>query len=74
MAEIVAPSAPTSKREYSQEERQSVVISFSGDFGRWDAANRRSVYQYFSRDGQRRQLPFPTFPPKSAPRRGPFPG
>ncbi len=33
MAEIVAPSAPTSKREYSQEERQSVVISFSGDSG-----------------------------------------
>ena len=33
MAEIVAPSAPRSKREYSQEERQSVVISFSGDSG-----------------------------------------
>ena len=33
MAEIVAPSAPTSKREYSQEERQSVVIAFSGDSG-----------------------------------------
>ncbi len=33
MVEIVAPSAPTSKREYSQEERQSVVISFSGDSG-----------------------------------------
>ena len=33
MAETVAPSAPTSKREYSQEERQSVVISFSGDSG-----------------------------------------
>ena len=33
MAEIVAPSAPRSEREYSQEERQSVVISFSGDSG-----------------------------------------
>ena len=33
MAEIVAPSAPRSKREYSQEERQSVVIAFSGDSG-----------------------------------------
>ena len=33
MVETVAPSAPTSKREYSQEERQSVVISFSGDSG-----------------------------------------
>ena len=33
MTEIVAPSAPTSKREYSQEERQAVVISFSGDSG-----------------------------------------
>ena len=33
MVEIVAPSAPTSRREYSQEERQSVVISFSGDSG-----------------------------------------
>ena len=33
MAEIVAPSAPTSKREYSQEERQSIVIAFSGDSG-----------------------------------------
>ncbi len=33
MVEIVAPSAPRSKREYSQEERQSVVISFSGDSG-----------------------------------------
>ncbi|MCY4606570.1 MAG: 2-oxoacid:acceptor oxidoreductase subunit alpha [Gemmatimonadetes bacterium] len=33
MAEIVAPSAPISKREYSQEERQSVVIAFSGDSG-----------------------------------------
>ncbi len=33
MAEIVAPSAPTSKREYAQEERQAVVIAFSGDSG-----------------------------------------
>ena len=33
MTEIVVPSAPTDKREYSQEERQSVVIAFSGDSG-----------------------------------------
>lgn len=33
MAEIDAVLAPTDKREYSQEERQSVVISFSGDSG-----------------------------------------
>lgn len=33
MVEIVASSAPTDQREYSQEERQSVVIAFSGDSG-----------------------------------------
>lgn len=33
MAEIGALLAPTGKREYSQEERQSVVIAFSGDSG-----------------------------------------
>ena len=33
MAETVAPATPTHKREYLQEERQSVVIAFSGDSG-----------------------------------------
>ena len=33
MAETVAPATPTHEREYLQEERQSVVISFSGDSG-----------------------------------------
>lgn len=33
MAEIGALLPPTDKREYSQEERQSVVIAFSGDSG-----------------------------------------
>ena len=33
MAETVAPATPTHEREYLQEERQSIVISFSGDSG-----------------------------------------
>ena len=33
MAETVAPATPTHEREYLQEERQSVVIAFSGDSG-----------------------------------------
>ena len=33
MAETVAPATPIHEREYLQEERQSVVIAFSGDSG-----------------------------------------
>ena len=33
MAETVAPATPTHEREYLQEERQAVVIAFSGDSG-----------------------------------------